>query len=150
METTYVSVKISCGLYNDVIMSAMASQITSLTIVYSSVYSGADQRKHQSSASLAFVWGIHWWPVNSPYKWPATRYRFPFDDVIMNWYDYQDTSVPKQTSVDIIVLFFHMSLSHLMQSYLELYLQTSLKRLTRLQNEAVRITTLIARFMGPT
>ena len=45
--------------YNDVIMGAMASQITSLTIVYSTVYSGADQRKHQSSASLAFVWGIH-------------------------------------------------------------------------------------------
>ena len=40
-------------------MSAIASQITSLTIVYSTVYSGADQRKHQSSASLAFVWGIH-------------------------------------------------------------------------------------------
>ena len=39
--------------YNDVIMSAMASQITSLTIVYSTFYSGADKRKHQSSASLA-------------------------------------------------------------------------------------------------
>ena len=51
--------------YNDVIMSAMASQITSLTIVYSTVYAGADQRKHQSSASLAFVRGIHRWPVNS-------------------------------------------------------------------------------------
>ena len=45
--------------YDDVIMSAIASQITSLTIVYSTVYSGADQRKHQSSASQAFVWGIH-------------------------------------------------------------------------------------------
>ena len=45
--------------YNDVIMSTMASQITSLTVVYSTVYSDADQRKHQSSASLAFVWGIH-------------------------------------------------------------------------------------------
>ena len=44
--------------YNDVIMGAIASQITSLTIVYSTVYSDADQRKHQSSASLAFVWGI--------------------------------------------------------------------------------------------
>ena len=43
--------------YNDVIMSTIASQITSLTIVYSTVYSGADQRKHQSSASLAFVQG---------------------------------------------------------------------------------------------
>ena len=45
--------------YTDVIMGAIASQITSLTIVYSTVYSDADQRKHQSSASLAFVWGIH-------------------------------------------------------------------------------------------
>ena len=45
--------------YSDVIMSTMASQITSLTVVYSTVYSDADQRKHQSSASLAFVWGIH-------------------------------------------------------------------------------------------
>ena len=40
-------------------MGPIASQITSLTIVNSIVYSGADQRKHQSSASLAFVWGIH-------------------------------------------------------------------------------------------
>ena len=70
--------------YNDVIMSAIASQITSLTIVYSIVYSGAYQTKHQSSASLAFVRGIHRWPVNSPHKWPVTRKMFPFDDVIMN------------------------------------------------------------------
>ena len=64
-------------------MSMMASQITSLTIVYSTVYSGADQRKYQSSASLAFVRGIHRWPVNSPHKGPVTRKVFPFDDVIM-------------------------------------------------------------------
>ena len=69
--------------YNDVIMSVMASQITSLTIVYSTVYSGADQRKHQSSAPLVFVRGIHWWPVNSPHKGPVTWKMFPFDDVIM-------------------------------------------------------------------
>ena len=69
--------------YNDVIMSTMASQITSLTIVYSTVYSHADQRKHQSSASLAFVRGIHRGPVNSPHKWPVTRKMFPFDDVII-------------------------------------------------------------------
>ena len=69
--------------YNDVIMSAMASQLTSLTIVYSIVYSGADQIKHQSSASLAFVRGIHRWPVNSLHKGPLTRKMFPFDDVIM-------------------------------------------------------------------
>ena len=63
-------------------MSSMASQITSLTIVYSNVYSGSDQRKYQSSASLAFVRGIHRRPVNSPHKLPVTRKMFPFDDVI--------------------------------------------------------------------
>ena len=45
--------------YDDVIMTTLGSQITSLTVVYSIVYSGVDQRKHQSSASLAFVRGIH-------------------------------------------------------------------------------------------
>ena len=70
--------------YRDVIMWAMASQITSLTIVYSTVYSSADQRKYQSSASLAFVWEIHRRPVNSPHKWPVTRKMLPFDDVIMD------------------------------------------------------------------
>ena len=62
--------------YNDVILSAMASQITSLTIVYSTVYWGADQRKHQISASLAFARGIHRWSVNSPHKEPVTRKCF--------------------------------------------------------------------------
>ena len=70
--------------YCDVTMTAMASQITCLAIVYSTVYSDADQRKHQSSASLAFVRGIHRGPVNSPHKWPVTRKMFPFDDVIMS------------------------------------------------------------------
>ena len=69
--------------YTNVIMCAMASQITSLSIVYSTVYTGADQRKHQSSASLVFVWRIHRWPVNSPHKWPVTRKMLPFDDVIV-------------------------------------------------------------------
>ena len=64
-------------------MGAMASQITSLTIAYSTVYSGTDQRKYQSSASLAFVKGIHRWPVNAPHKWPVKRKMFPFDDIIM-------------------------------------------------------------------
>ena len=61
----------------------MASQITSLTIVYSTIYSGADQRKHQSSAPLAFVRGIHRSPVNSSHKWPITRKMFPFGDVTL-------------------------------------------------------------------
>ena len=73
--------------YDDVIMDSIASQITNLTIVYSTVHSGAEQRKHQSSASLAFVWEIHRWPVNFPHKWPVTRKMFPFDDVIMKYFD---------------------------------------------------------------
>ena len=69
--------------YIDIIMTTMASQITNLTVVYSTIYSDVDQRKYHSSASLAFVWGIHRRPVNSPHKWPVTRKMFPFDDVIM-------------------------------------------------------------------
>ena len=69
--------------YIGAIMSTMAYQITSLTIIYATVYLSADQRKHQSSASLAFVWGINRWPVNSPHKGPVMRKTFPFDDVIM-------------------------------------------------------------------
>ena len=76
------SLAIEILYYNDVTMGAMASQITSITIVYWTVYSGAEQRKHQSSASLAFVRVIHRWPVNSPHKWPVTRKIFPLDDVI--------------------------------------------------------------------
>ena len=84
-ETQHVPVSTSdiSHHYNDVIMGVIEFQITSLTSVYSIVYSGVDQRKHQSSASLAFVWGIHLGPVNSLRKWPITRKMFPFDDVIM-------------------------------------------------------------------
>ena len=70
-------------IYSDVIMGAMASQIANFTIVCSTIYSSANKKKHQSSASLAFVRGSHRWPVNSPHKWPVTRKMFPFDDVIM-------------------------------------------------------------------
>ena len=77
--------------YSEVIMGAMVSQITSFMVVYSTVYSGAD-KKHHSSASLAFVWGIHRSPVNSPHKRPVTRKRFLFDDVIMH--DWQWSLMP--------------------------------------------------------
>ena len=69
--------------YSHVIMSAMASQFAGVSIVYSTVCSGADQ-KHQSSASMAFMRGIRRWPVNSPQKGPVTRKMFPFDDVIIS------------------------------------------------------------------
>ena len=69
--------------YSDVIMSTVASQITGVSMICPTVSSGADQRKHQSSASLSFVVGIHRWPLNSPHKGPVTQKTFPFDDVIM-------------------------------------------------------------------
>ena len=79
-DTPFVYVTM-CSLthYSDVIMTTMASQITSLTVVYSTVYSDADQIKHQSSASLAFVRGFH--------RAQRASYAemFPFDDVIMKW-----------------------------------------------------------------
>ena len=59
--------------YSAVIMCAMTSQITGVSIVCSTVGSGTDKRKHQRSESLAFLWGIHRWPVNSSHKWPITR-----------------------------------------------------------------------------
>ena len=69
--------------YNDVIMGAMASQITSVTIAYSIVCSSPDQRKHRSSASLAVVRGIHRGPMNSSHKGPVTQKMFPLNDVMM-------------------------------------------------------------------
>ena len=99
----HLKVALPLAHYGDVIIGAIASQITSLTIVYSTVYSDADQRKHQSSASLAFVWGIHRRPVNSPHKWPVTRKMFPFDDVIMKkayefipWWVYSSSAASKR------------------------------------------------------
>ena len=74
---------LSINHYSDVIMGVMASQITSLTIVYSTIYSGADQRKHQSSVSLAFVKRIHQLPVNSPLKGTVMWKMFQFDNIIM-------------------------------------------------------------------
>ena len=69
--------------HNDVIMSAMVFQIIGVSIAYSTVCSGADQRKHQNSVSLAFVREIHRWPANFPHKGPVMRKMFPFDDIIM-------------------------------------------------------------------
>ena len=77
-------------------MSTMASQITSLTIVYSTVHSGADQRKHQSSASLAFVGeftGNRW-----IHKGPVTQNFFPFADVIMIQNGRRDITTSRDTS----------------------------------------------------
>ena len=94
-------------------MGAMASQITSLTIVYSIVYSGANQRKHQSSASLAFVGGIHRRPVNSPHKGPVTRKMLPFDNIIM------------QGIYNIFSIVSHLFIMHLCSMYLSMAVKRS-------------------------
>ena len=88
--------------YCDVIMNTMASQITSLTVIYSTVYSGADKREHQSSASLVFVGGTLRWPVNFPHKGPVTRKMFPFDDVIMFIYDQFHGKCPGYQSANLV------------------------------------------------
>ena len=86
--------------YSDVIMSAMESKITGVSIVCSIVCSGVDQRKHQNSASLAFVMGMHRWPLVSPHKGPVTRKMFPHDDVTTG----NSIFYPSVYNVDIDVL----------------------------------------------
>ena len=93
---------VPASYYTDVITSMMASQITRLSIVYSTVYSGADQRKHQRSASLAFVRGILRRPVNSPNNGPVTRKMFPFDDVIMSHSVYVHCITASMYTVDAL------------------------------------------------
>ena len=73
----------SVNHYNDVIMGVTASQITRVSMVYSTVCTGEDQRKYQSSTSLVFVRGIHRWPVNSPQQGPVTQKMFPSDDIMI-------------------------------------------------------------------
>ena len=81
--------------HSDLIMGAMASELTGVSIVYSTVCPGADQKRHQSSASLVSIRGTHRWLLNSPYKGPVTRKMFPFDDVIMNHRDTDFPQMPK-------------------------------------------------------
>ena len=76
----YFERSITCTHYIDIIRSAMASQITGVPTVCSNVCSCTDQRKHQSSVSVAFVKGIHLWPVDSPQKGPVTWKMSPFYD----------------------------------------------------------------------
>ena len=93
-----ITIRIQAHHYTDVTISPMASQITSLEIVYSTLHSGADQRRHQSSASLAFVRRIHRGPVNSPHKRSVTRKMFSFDDVIMSgWRNGRHPCLPIRT-----------------------------------------------------
>ena len=71
--------------YSDAIMSTMTSQITGVLIVCLTICSEADQRKHQRSVSLAYVRGIHRWPMDSFHKGLVKRKIFPFGGVMMLW-----------------------------------------------------------------
>ena len=66
--------------YSEIIISTMISQVTGV----SAICSTADQRKYESTVSLAFLRRIHWWPVDSPHKRPVMQKMFPFDDVLMH------------------------------------------------------------------
>ena len=105
-------------------MGVIASQIISLTIVFSTVYLDTDQIKHQSSASLAFVRGIHRRPVNCPDKWPVTRKMFPFDDAWINgWVNNREAGDWRRyrAHCDVIVMSifvgFKMILGHVYQPH---------------------------------
>ena len=108
-------------------MGAMASQITSLTTFNSTVYSGADQRKHQSSASLAFVWPVtgDQWQVNSPNKWPVTRKMFLSDDVIMRYWNGPLTNPRKYSSTARVILRVE-SIKHAMFAKQNTHVQSSM------------------------
>ena len=96
--------------YGDVIMRTIASQITSLTVVNSTVYSDADQRKH---------------PVNSPHKGPVTRKMLQFDDVIMSFNDSSN-------------LYFYNLYNNSHTLLMVILLQTTLVKITNLQLAHVR------------
>ena len=81
--------------YNDVIMSVMASQITASRLFTQSFFRAQmKERKLQSTASLAFMRGNHWWPENSPHKRSVTRKMFPIDDVIVIMPEYFQIVTP--------------------------------------------------------
>ena len=101
-------------------MTAMASQITSLTIVYSNFFHGQIKESIKAPASLAFVRGIHRWPMNSPHKGPVTRKIFQFDDVIMcfsnhmgdvsrvSWWRHQVSQSILASAPKMMKLWFHI------------------------------------------
>ena len=92
--------KYTISHYNDVIMGMIASQITSLTIVHSAVYSDADQRKHQSPASPAFVRRIHRGPTG---EFPAQMASNAENDSIW-WrhHGWSRTTSPPLKAVDMV------------------------------------------------
>ena len=108
-DFVYALYEIATPWPTEMLLNTHTSQITSLTIVYSRVYWGAD-KKHQSSGSLAFVRGSHRWPVNSPRKRPVTRKMFPFDDVIMwrMWPHQGPVWSCRHTSIEIPIVYIHL------------------------------------------
>ena len=114
---------------NDAIISAMASQITSLTIVYSIVYSFMRRSKKTSKLCVSgrCVTGIHRWPVNSPHKGPVTWKMFPFDDDIMSWWRHNMETISAFTHIravmwtfDVFLGLLEQPVQHIIGAYIEL------------------------------
>ena len=78
-------------------MGALASQITSLTIVYLTVYSDADQRKHQSSASLAFCAG------NSPETGECPAQMASYAENVSIWWRHHAIQIDWTTEMGVIL-----------------------------------------------
>ena len=138
----------TCINYIDVVMGMIASQISSLVIVYSTVYSGIDRRKYQSSASLAFVRGIHQWPVNSPHKCPVMRKVFPFDDVIMKRFFYSTLS-DDQGPLWLMMFHSYLKIPNLFYPCLT-FCNFAQSITVTLLCSSYKMFTQIAKFMGPT
>ena len=106
--------------YNDVIMGTIASQISSLTIVYSTAYSGADQRKHQLRVTGLCAGNLPG-PVNSPHQWPVTRKIFPFDDVIMIIFTFHTIHSPNKKMLPLENVISNAVLSRKLKRLFHLY-----------------------------
>ena len=99
--------------YIDVILTTVVSQITSVRVVYSIVYSDADQRKTSKLSVTGHCGGISPGPVNSPHKGPVTRKMFPFDDAIMK---NQATSMDNANQIYILLNQFLKKILNLLWS----------------------------------
>ena len=100
-------------------MTTMASQITSLTVVYSTVYSDADKKQTSKLCVTGLSVGNSPGPVNSPHKGPVTQKMFPFEDVIM-WRGYEHHLVyetHRAKFVDVSVQLMNASNPTMLKSY---------------------------------
>ena len=108
-------------------MSAMASGITDVSVVCSPICSREDQRKHQSSASLAFIRGIHRWPVDSLYKWPPMRSCFHL--MTLSWFSETAKLVLRWFSIFSSPNLFYEMISDFAESVKQLLMKFQMRQI---------------------